>query len=650
LLLNKQSINSIEIYKPADLFLQLTSALNVLKEHPEISNIIDIDFYDSPYPQYLNRQVFEISGMAPFSLTPFYQFFYCWGILKDQQKNGLMATEDLHEILNNETFRKYYKYGQEVIKAIEDGLVLGLKYIEVKSIDCRLFQDDFKKIIHCADLKSLQDFIKNIDLQQLTSTHYDQVLQVFYTIFLEMEQLTEFIVDPSIIFTLFLERLSNQCVRYNLEDKHTDRILIDGPDDSRNMNYQHVLFLNLSEGYVPSAKKQQFLFTEKQRKLLGLKNYDDVVLREKYYFFRLILCAEKAYLFGIENKEKNMILSSFIEELRLYLPEKIREKETIFNEEVYRLFLQNCSLSTQPCSLDAKAGLKDDLPLSMDEFPDNSLALSYTAFNLLAQCPFQYYLQQKVRLVNIRDYKKNEKVQATVIGNIAHELMSLISSQLEADLNKGVIDIGELYQKQQKSIKDLLNRIFVKYRNFINDVYREPYLREILAPLLLDSIDYFFSKFLPDKLRNRQITALIPEKTVAGDEDKQLVRLAKTMAENKEFLVYIKARADLRLELEGEEAIIIDYKTGNTMSQEQLDFYELFYYLLNPQKKNFRVRDKIFYNVIDNKAVQYGETKLQAEEMVKCIQELLESKHYAKAKRKSNCLYCPFKELCRESD
>ena len=66
--------------------------------------------------------------------------------------------------------------------------------------------------------------------------------------------------------------------------------------------------------------RRRFCSQKKQRQLLGLKTYEDVRRREKYYFFRLLLNSSVVTLFTQKNIEHNVEASSFLEEIKLFFP------------------------------------------------------------------------------------------------------------------------------------------------------------------------------------------------------------------------------------------------------------------------------------------------------------------------------------------
>ena len=80
---------------------------------------------------------------------------------------------------------------------------------------------------------------------------------------------------------------------------NSKRVGITNLEDTRNIQYEKIAVLNLIEGKIPAVRQIPFLFTEKQRKIMNLKTYEEIKLREKYYFLRLVLNSILLFLFYI---------------------------------------------------------------------------------------------------------------------------------------------------------------------------------------------------------------------------------------------------------------------------------------------------------------------------------------------------------------
>jgi len=156
-------------------------------------------------------------------------------------------------------------------------------------------------------------------------------------------------------------------LRYELDRKNT--IPITSLHNSRNINFEDLYILNVVEGILPDKKRAQFLLSENQRKKLGLKTYEDITLRDKYYFYRLLTSSRQVTIFTRNDLEENIEISSFLEELKLHdlLEEPVNlGTSKLYKNLFYTLFEEKFS------------NLKDDnvsekffsFPAKKDDFPD----------------------------------------------------------------------------------------------------------------------------------------------------------------------------------------------------------------------------------------------------------------------------------------
>ena len=139
-----------------------------------------------------------------------------------------------------------------------------------------------------------------------------------------------------------------------------------------------------------------FLFTEKQRHLLHLKTYDDIKLREKYYFFRLVLNTPRVHVFTLRQAETDIEPSSFLEEL-LWFTSRDRLAYTVGTDERYGPVYDSFLAKDPDYSLSRDIPDPERffaVPLETEtDFPDAAIRLSYYGLNQLLENPFLYYLQ-----------------------------------------------------------------------------------------------------------------------------------------------------------------------------------------------------------------------------------------------------------------
>ena len=80
------------------------------------------------------------------------------------------------------------------------------------------------------------------------------------------------------ILRLFLDYLKSRSIHYQTTDPDFSRIEFTELQDTRNIFYKNVAIVNVVENSIPHARKTPFLFTERQRQVLGLKTFENIKL------------------------------------------------------------------------------------------------------------------------------------------------------------------------------------------------------------------------------------------------------------------------------------------------------------------------------------------------------------------------------------
>ncbi|MDZ4181758.1 MAG: hypothetical protein U1B83_02690, partial [Candidatus Cloacimonadaceae bacterium] len=117
------------------------------------------------------------------------------------------------------------------------------------------------------------------------------------------------------ILDLFCQYLKSARYRYQKPGGAQPQYEIGNLLDSRDLAYDEVIFFHAIEGEIPSNPGPVWLLNETQRAKLGLKSFTQIRDWERYYFFRLILCAHEARIYCYRNQENDVEPGSFVSEL-----------------------------------------------------------------------------------------------------------------------------------------------------------------------------------------------------------------------------------------------------------------------------------------------------------------------------------------------
>ncbi|RPI01692.1 MAG: hypothetical protein EHM72_05905 [Calditrichaeota bacterium] len=380
------------------------------------------------------------------------------------------------------------------------------------------------------------------------------------------------------ILRLFLDYIKSiHCRRYVRSEKAA-RVEFCGLQDTRNIAYKNAAVMNLVEKEIPHARSAPFLFTEKQRRLLGFKTYEDIKLREKYYLMRLILTTPHVFLFTQSNIEQNLEISSFVEEIKLFAQPATLSLSTVTKEPLRALY-QHLLKSDTRYSVPTEKTKEESfyrIPYSpARDFPQGTLNLSYYSLDKLLNNPFAYYINFLSR-VKERQKEIKREISPPLLGNVVHDIMSRLMSSIAeknlfapAQIDFADISTSEIEKYAQQSLQS------TKFYYYFPHNHSLIYLQEIIKPILIESIRHFLHS-LNSRGLHRHKTVILPEKNEYGLRDPYILL---NVDQSIGLVIQIGGRADLRIEdVENGQFYIIDYKTGYP-EKDQLLLYEICYYL-----------------------------------------------------------------------
>ncbi len=627
-------IGKIRLVKCFNHFGMLSAFFQMMEtkssEQPEL--ILDPVFTREPYAKYLSASKFAIPINDSFCRTTVFRF---WEI-SDRMLQSLLLEPGFQKyllplislgefIFTDDALSCFVPQAveREIIRSEFDNLVkndyqyidLDLQFLDVaKQIELNQVTIQFLNRI-CTYLKqllsiwSIKDFINLVNRDnglpvqlilsdiEKNSSNLEEVLYEALGNLQAIEEL-KIVTNWSSFFTasptalaqgivhLVLEFLKPKMIRYNHSSFEQKRTKISNLIDTRNLCYQHIAVLNANEGDLPGTTQVPWLFSETQRQMLGLKTYEDIRLREKYYFFRFLLSAETAWIYYLANEDEDKDASSFVEEIKLFLPSSIIETQD-WNDNGYKLAYSTLfEKDTVPSADIPNPEVRDEffhLPFDpQEDLEANYYLLDYSHYAALRVNSFASYLQYHTRLEEIEDPDENCLTEK-MIGNISHDFYRHCWSYLNQHTNGEFFDIKLL---EKIWTPDFLEARLSLIMNKVNDLYyklphnySDLFFREILWQQLIESTDTLVKSI--SEIYGFQMIRPIPEQVKMTDEERKYKVLFEPGEKDHGIGVKIRGRADLRLEDANKRAIIIDYKTtqnDTNLDRDQLLFYILFYY------------------------------------------------------------------------
>nr|MDK2850384.1 hypothetical protein [Candidatus Cloacimonadota bacterium] len=481
------------------------------------------------------------------------------------------------------------------------------KYLVTMDLCCKLFAL-VKKILKIRSIEDLiQLFSDELDPQNIGNhqelTKTNLLPRVFTALanFAAIEKLgvvndwEKIFVEPGIgIFGLWLDFLKSQGLRYEAPLSNSTWE-ISNLLDARNRCFDYPVFLQMEEGIMPKSPDAIWLLNETQRRHLGMISYDDIRDWERYYFFRLVLCAKEVTIFCYQNQEKNINVSSFVgelshlyaEEAQLFTYEKIAK---IANSQLFANYAMDSNLKkyrSQKLTADFFC-----LPVEPQKDFGKNHEISQTSYDLKMLCenPFAWYISS-LREIKPKIVELEETISPPLFGNLMHKFFNEILGKKPShhkDLSK-IRSIFEDHSTLTHKLQEIINRPEYNYK--IPKNHNAKYLKTIISPRLADSLQEFYKRFLSWYLKDSEFT-LIPEEEYMTYKEEHYQILTIVKHDNVEYTVKIRGKADLRIETPSIR-IIVDFKTGRA-TEDQLIFYEYFYYLISDMQLKERLRSYIW--------------------------------------------------------
>lgn len=406
------------------------------------------------------------------------------------------------------------------------------------------------------------------------------------------------------IFSLWLDFVKSTALHYQAQEPSSASCEVSNLLDARNRRFEHLAFLQMEEGLLPQAPLAVWLLNESQRATLGLITYETIRAWERYYFFRLVFCARRVDLFCYRNSAKGIEPSSLVGELKELVATDLSEPPTM-KIPFQNVFQSWQDLHMHPLLQRIKAAGFFQLPADSsfwtipadpqrDFGTEHIIKQSSYELSLLINNPFAWYVSVKSGL-KPRKAELTENISPSLFGSLMHAYFAEILGEVPSK-HASPQSLAPLFENDE-ALRLALQQI-IQSQEFYYKIpknYNEEFLSAIISACLADSLQEFYHRFLRLRLANQSFT-LLPERRYMSEEELDYKKLCETEYEGQSYQVYIRGRADLRIETPSTR-IILDFKTGSA-HEEQLMFYEWFYYLINDPSLQGRI-SSYFWQILD---------------------------------------------------
>jgi len=404
---------------------------------------------------------------------------------------------------------------------------------------------------------------------------------------------------------LFLEFAKTKS--YHISTRSDQAVPLATLHNTRNIQYDTIYVADTIEGVLPPSRQTPFLLTECQRNELGLKTFEDIQLREKYYFYRLVAQAKKVHCYSRSSQKERTEVSSFLEELKIAFPDLYQQ-----DKKPSDVSPQNLGSTWLGAAEPGRANpeIPSDffvLPFNSDsDLRDGKFFLSPSSVQNLIDNPFMHYLSGMLYLRK-RELELQMDFSPLLIGNLVHEAFDIVWQEIIRD-NPATLEPQQIDYNKEKYANSAL--AYLRQNNRQTRLqkphnYSVLYFERVVIPFIIDAIKKFLN-ICAEKYAD-QAVIILPE--ISQDQSPlELFRIDS-------IPVLLKGRADLRIEIPStNEKHIYDYKSGKSKSASgslyntQLICYEHFYYHWQEGVKSW------LYFVTEQKMVSRDLRRMSAEE------------------------------------
>ena len=520
-----------------------------------------------------------------------------------QRAKSAFYHKTLVDVLNHSFFVHLYPEPASIDVLKEQIIERNYVYVSTKRILSTLkesesiaflFEVENQSLAYCNDkMLSVLELLKSNLIAAAQSA--DQKKQVEYSLLLE--QVHHFTVVFRKISTLTQEFESLRNCSLRLFRKLIQQLInrekiafvgeplkgiqLMGLLETRALDFDHVILLNVNEGVLPAGKKNNSLLPLDIKKKFGLPSYQEQDAVFAHHFYRLLQRAQKVdliYQSSSDDFGSGAEPSRFIEQIKHEFPPLgITVNEIPYEPETEISAKEKVIKKDQNTLKKIKAHLAH--------------GLSPSAINKYLTCPLDYYYRYVLDLGEQEELE--EDIQSSTFGTCIHNTIEKLH---ENHLGKALdsIILKEFETKCDQILTDEFLSFFAKEdlergKNLLTFEAAKKYVREFLR----------FQKSLNEK---NQIVHLATEQKIKATAE---VHLA-----GREQIVHLKGTIDSILTVGGLPHLL-DYKSG------RVEINDLKLYSNKLELKSLKKKQKALQLL--SYAYQYYQENPEAPELIPCI-------------------------------
>jgi CRISPR/Cas system-associated exonuclease Cas4 (RecB family) len=205
--------------------------------------------------------------------------------------------------------------------------------------------------------------------------------------------------------------------------------------ETRNIKFDRVFLLDVNEGVLPSARKEDTTLPFAVRKALGLSTHEDQERKDRYYFDTLISGSRQADIFYVEGEDKE---KSRFAERRIWELQKKSGKLEYPSDDIF--------FPVQFSQTDPRAVKKSPRLMA---FVEREMTFSPSSLDGYLRCPLKYYYGDILGLKAKTGVAEDPDPMG--VGSLVHKiLMNFFLARVGEPLRIGKAD----YQDMEKAIDE----------------------------------------------------------------------------------------------------------------------------------------------------------------------------------------------------
>ncbi len=356
------------------------------------------------------------------------------------------------------------------------------------------FHSDLRAILSMSGIHDLSDFITGLSLF-IADHSSERVLRIMLDTVSTMRRI-EIDLKGVQLLDAFLVTLESRTIHLPRGKGKSSLVRLDDTDSLE--PGANVIFMNIQEGALPMQHHSDFLFTDRQRKVLGLPDSEHRRRHDLYRFIALCLSGGKVTLLYRTDKDANLHVSSFAEALMMHRGCRITESDDSFLfDGNYKSYIDGL-YQLKRTDADPVETLRIPLqPLLKDE----SLPLSFSGLQTLTKDPVLYCIKHMMRLEPF-SISEERGLDNQDFGNLVHEVMQNLFNEFNRLIQDDTISrsgipieehrLGAMIDRQFDWVMRDKKKFFYK----IPCGYSHEYFEQILLPYLRASVIDFVENFV----------------------------------------------------------------------------------------------------------------------------------------------------------